>query len=141
MKIVQMVIGIAATLLAVWFVPAQDAAKIETGKWEGEFVGVNGMKGKVSVEMNVDGEKVSGTYSIEFANEDSPYVVSGKFEGAQKDGKVSFKVKPEKSKDTLDCEGVLTSADPYAKQSIYGTVKDSSKFNNSGVWIIWKFAK
>ncbi|MEZ0228803.1 MAG: hypothetical protein ACAI25_09275 [Planctomycetota bacterium] len=112
--------------------------KAESGSWEGDYLGATGERGKLKLALEVKEAALKGTYWLQLETEDTAAKpITGKFDGKVDGEKVTFEVALGAAKEKSSFEGRLASADPYARQALFGEFKAGAK---AGVWIVWRFA-
>lgn len=111
------------------------------GNWKGEYIAVNGMHATLNLTLKTKEKTLSGRYKIELQKHHGFEILEGDMHGNIAEKSVIFKLELGKNFGTLEIESYIVDASPYAKQALYGTIKENRKLNvRGGIWIAWKFA-
>jgi hypothetical protein len=115
--------------------------KLESGRWEGEYIDVSGHRGALTLTLEVRGDEVFGKYELALRTEDQQSFVSGEVEGRVEGENVRFLLALGANKERLSYSAHLSDAGSYARQALYSTVDSGSEAGfGRGVWIAWRFA-
>ena len=114
---------------------------VKSGVWQGEYLDVNGHRGKLRLDLEAEGGRVTGRYRLTLAAEDEPETISGRVEGSVEGSSIRFEAPVGKQEaERILYEGSLRPAGSFALQAIYGTVEAVPQENfGGGVWIVWRF--
>lgn len=109
------------------------------GSWQGEYIDVAGLRGRLFVELEVDGAQLRGSYRLEVPDEESVSVYRGSCEGSIDGVQVSFELILGKQRSNFSAR--LSDAMPYALQALSGTVENPpGSLFKGGVFMLWRFA-
>jgi hypothetical protein len=128
----------------------RSSGKLEPGNWDGEYIDVNGYRGKLRLHLETGGGgAVSGKYEMTVRSEDGPQIFGGPIDGKVDDqGNVYLDVtlarggkeKEGDKRHVVQYTARPSSAGSYAKQALFGSVGGSPETNfGGGVWIAWRF--
>lgn len=133
--------------------------KLESGNWEGEYIDVNGYRGRLSINLKAEGGVLRGAYELTLRTEDAPQILKGVVEGkVDEKGSVSMNLAPGNTVDkqgaaktdvpmgggneTMEFNAQTSSAGSFALQALCGLVSGAPQSNfGGGVWIAWRFNK
>ena len=114
--------------------------KLEPGVWEGEYLDVRGLRGKVRFVLRSVDKAVSGEFEMSLVTRGRPLVHKGSLEGSVDGTNVRLTLKGPAQ--VLEHVAEVREAGSYAKQALIGVVRTSPGADwGGGVWIAWRFAR
>ena len=115
-------------------------AKLEPGVWQGEYLDVRGIRGKLRFELRSVENVVTGEFELRLVSRGRPVVHTGKVQGKVDGSDLRMTLRGQE--EVLEYNAQLRDAGSYAKQAMIGTVLTSPGSEGAGgVWIAWRFAR
>lgn len=121
---------------------------LEPGEWEGEYIDWRGVRGELLLRITPSGDTIQGEYELRLRVRDNPRIYRGRLEGRVEGGSVKFQVdvmprEPAQGVSSrLYHEAQLASGGSFARQAMYGIVRNSPESSGGGgIWIAWRFNK
>lgn len=110
-----------------------------TGGWQGEYIDIEGHRGRVYLQINQIGDDVNGSIDLGLATEDEGEQYKGSVVGSISGTQVSLSIQWQTGDPV---ETILTIAEPtaFAESTLYGTLSASPTMKlGGGVFIAWRF--
>jgi hypothetical protein len=116
---------------------------VQSGRWTGEYLDVNGFRGRITLDLDATDEGFDGEFRLEIRSEDAAQVLSGRLTGAVGKGEARLIWQPERGQvaEPVTTRAEVRPAGSYARQAMLGVADPVPASNfGGGVWIAWRFA-
>jgi hypothetical protein len=114
--------------------------RLEPGVWQGEYLDVRGIRGKLRFELRSVENGVTGEFELRLVSHGRPVVHTGEVQGKVDGSDLRMTLRGQE--EVLEYNAQLRDAGSYAKQAMIGTVLTSPRSEGAGgVWIAWRFAR
>ncbi len=124
------------------------ADQLLPGKWEGQYLDVNGHRGQLRMSLDYAGDTITGRYELRIAAEDKPQVIAGTLQGKTSGNRLNLSIpraadaKQQQGRQPLAFDAEIRGAGSHAEQAMFGTIAGGVEGNfGGGVWIAWRFKR
>jgi hypothetical protein len=119
--------------------PKEETQRMKAGRWEGEYIDIDGHRGRLRLTVAKTGTKISGKFELSLATEDEPERYQGTLSGRIDGKQLVLKLHMARG-EPMVCTLMLRHPVAFAEQAIFGVVEPvpALKFSG-GTLVAWRF--
>ena len=138
-SVTAVLVGILLMAAALAASVQKEARTMNAGRWQGDYIDVDGHRGRLELTITKTGPTVGGTFVFSLATEDQPERYGGSVSGRIDGTAVLLQLETDREA-TIVCRLTLAEPAAFAEQAVYGTVDPTPKLRlGGGVLTAWRF--
>ena len=119
--------------------PGEEAQRMKAGRWEGEYIDIEGHRGRLRFTVTKTGTTISGAFELTLTTEDEPERYRGTLSGEINGEQLVLKLYMAPAAPMI-CTLKLRRPVAHAEQAVFGIVEPLPAFNFSGGTLVaWRF--
>ena len=112
---------------------------MNAGRWEGDYIDIEGHRGRVELTITHSGTTLGGTFTLALATEDKPERYDGAITGTVEGETVVLQLETERQA-VIVCRLQVAEPVAHAEQAAYGVVDETPKLKlGGGVLMAWRY--